>query len=493
MQDFSNNASTTLAALLTNSATTLTVDSSNGFADLSAGHYELVTLTDGLLTEIVKVTARTGESWTVARAQEGTAAASWPAGTTVEARLTAGTLDGLIQAADVPDLVVLDHGGNARGVEAVNIQTGRQVSTQVASGDYSVAIGFGSHAAGSDSTAIAPVATASAASATAVGHDATAAGAYSTALGADSSATGGGGIAVGYEAVASGMWASAIGGLSQAAAYRSVAVGPDSVALGDKSLAMLGRAAEQSSFAVCGGKAYGAYSLAFVIAATSDNSIVLHGYHTIARDEWNDQYERWSAGAQAAFCTPYVDLGVPPVWAAATAYDNGDIIQPTTGGTVQYRAWTNSPIETGIHETGTSTTTEPAWPGAGDREQIDADGNHFWIGIDWSAGYLTEEIPDGLTFFPTELAFICHEHSTLTGTPNISIGTAAAPGLLVDADDVPITGAPQIYRFTLANPNAGIPSGTAIQIKVHTFASAGRCVGRFLLSGFFVENPTNAV
>ena len=58
------------------------------------------------------------------------------------------------QDTDVPDLVALDHGGNARGAEAVNLQSGRTAADRVASGEFAVAIGHHNKASGPYSVAI---------------------------------------------------------------------------------------------------------------------------------------------------------------------------------------------------------------------------------------------------------------------------------------------------------------------------------------------------
>lgn len=91
-QLFSNNAETTLAANITDVATAVTLTSGTGFQTPTGGDYELLTLTDGTLYEIVRMTARTGIDATVTRAQEGTVAQAWVAGTRVYAGVTAGTL-----------------------------------------------------------------------------------------------------------------------------------------------------------------------------------------------------------------------------------------------------------------------------------------------------------------------------------------------------------------------------------------------------------------
>lgn len=102
-QLYSNNAITALTAAITASATTLTVANGAVLPALTAGDYFLVTLI-GLNAngaedkwEIVKVTARSSNTLTVVRGQEGTTAQAWANGTLVEARLTAGTLANLVE------------------------------------------------------------------------------------------------------------------------------------------------------------------------------------------------------------------------------------------------------------------------------------------------------------------------------------------------------------------------------------------------------------
>lgn len=97
---FANNASSTLAAPIGPSATTanLAVGTGSLFPNPSAGQYFVMTFTDaatGLLNEIVWVTARSGDSITITRAQEGTAAQSWAAGDQAQNLLTAGQMAAL--------------------------------------------------------------------------------------------------------------------------------------------------------------------------------------------------------------------------------------------------------------------------------------------------------------------------------------------------------------------------------------------------------------
>jgi hypothetical protein len=95
-QLFKNNGWSTLNGGLTDSQTTLQVLPGTGgrFPEPAGGDYFHLTVADtsgGTESswEIVKVTARTGDSMTVQRGQEGTAARVWVAGVPVELRVTA--------------------------------------------------------------------------------------------------------------------------------------------------------------------------------------------------------------------------------------------------------------------------------------------------------------------------------------------------------------------------------------------------------------------
>jgi hypothetical protein len=92
---FTNNATATLAASISTSSTSLTVTTSQGalFPTLAAGDYFYATLTDSSNNlEIVKITARSGDTLTAVRAQEGTTARIYAAADKLELRVTAAAL-----------------------------------------------------------------------------------------------------------------------------------------------------------------------------------------------------------------------------------------------------------------------------------------------------------------------------------------------------------------------------------------------------------------
>ena len=80
---FGNLAKTTLAAPISNSATSVTVVSGAALPQIGANQYFVGTLVDaltGAFSEIVWVTALSGNTLTIVRGKEGTAALAWNAG-----------------------------------------------------------------------------------------------------------------------------------------------------------------------------------------------------------------------------------------------------------------------------------------------------------------------------------------------------------------------------------------------------------------------------
>lgn len=94
---YANNVSTTLASAAASGATTLVVASAAGIpTTIAAGTYFPLTLNDQAtrkIYEIVYVTAVSGTTLTVLRAQEGTSAQNWSIGDYAFSAATAATLN----------------------------------------------------------------------------------------------------------------------------------------------------------------------------------------------------------------------------------------------------------------------------------------------------------------------------------------------------------------------------------------------------------------
>ena len=99
---FTNNAATNLEAPITSSATSLTVLPGTGtlFPNPTAPDYFLLTLIGitGSPIEIVKVTAVSGDTFTIVRGQEGTTPSAFNGGDQAQLRITAGVMQSAAQA-----------------------------------------------------------------------------------------------------------------------------------------------------------------------------------------------------------------------------------------------------------------------------------------------------------------------------------------------------------------------------------------------------------
>jgi hypothetical protein len=123
-QLFANNASSSLAQPINASATSITLQSGTGArfpnASVDSGHYFLLTiynLVNGVDAdiEIVRVVNRTNDTLTVVRAQESTTARSYLAGSKVQLRLTAESIN-TVDAVEVrADSITSDGPINAAG------------------------------------------------------------------------------------------------------------------------------------------------------------------------------------------------------------------------------------------------------------------------------------------------------------------------------------------------------------------------------------------
>jgi hypothetical protein len=117
---YANNAASRLAASITNVATSFSVTAGHGarFPAISGGDYFYATLMDSAGNlEVVKVTARATDTFTVQRAQEGTTARAYAVNDIVELRITKLMLD---------DFKTDTRAGNA--TTATTLQTARTIN-----------------------------------------------------------------------------------------------------------------------------------------------------------------------------------------------------------------------------------------------------------------------------------------------------------------------------------------------------------------------------
>lgn len=127
---YTNNATTTLSGAITNVATSISVATGTGalFPSPTNPDFFYATLVDSSNNiEIVKVTARTSDTMTVTRAQEGTTARAYAAGDRFELRVTAAGLGNKLDkdtGGTVSGLVTLGAGLTFSSTTAVTLAAG---------------------------------------------------------------------------------------------------------------------------------------------------------------------------------------------------------------------------------------------------------------------------------------------------------------------------------------------------------------------------------
>lgn len=101
---FSNNAKTSLSAALSSSATSCTVSDASVFPTIGSYDYFYLTFEEtgnNPNNEVVKVTAVSGNTLTITRAQDGTTARAFSSGDKAELRLTTKGLEDVVDNSEV--------------------------------------------------------------------------------------------------------------------------------------------------------------------------------------------------------------------------------------------------------------------------------------------------------------------------------------------------------------------------------------------------------
>ncbi|MDH4418908.1 MAG: hypothetical protein QE485_16990 [Acidovorax sp.] len=184
--------------------------------------------------------------------------------------------------------------------------------------------------------------------------------------------------------------------------------------------------------------------------------------------------------------TPTVDLGVPPIWTAATQYSDGAIVKSTTPSGQQFLLWMANPSAGPL----TSGATEPpfAGPAGAFTEFSPGSGfNNFWTCFNLASG-ITQDLPmAGVRFYPSEVGFICFERGAgVTTDPVISIGTPAAPTKYANAVALTSLGTNQIHRIAVTDQD-GVGG---LKFTLGTPAIGGVFRGRFYFKGTFVQSES---
>lgn len=130
---FTNNASSTLASSISSTATTITLASGGGalFPSLGASDYFYATLVDSSNNlEIVKVTARVGDTMTVVRGQDGTTSRAYVGGDRFELRPTAAAMNDVAAGTNISSLPA---GTTRNGIDIVDVSSTQTLTNKTLS------------------------------------------------------------------------------------------------------------------------------------------------------------------------------------------------------------------------------------------------------------------------------------------------------------------------------------------------------------------------
>jgi hypothetical protein len=138
-----NNATSTIATAINASDVGVVLATGDGakFPTLAAGEYFYITFeSSGGTYEIAKATARAGDSLTIVRAQEGTTAQSFAAGSRVELRVTAASINDLVDEHDqASEISFVPYGW----IAATNVQDAlEEVSDDISASSGSSLVGY---------------------------------------------------------------------------------------------------------------------------------------------------------------------------------------------------------------------------------------------------------------------------------------------------------------------------------------------------------------
>jgi len=123
---FKNNASTTLSAALSSSATSITVADATKLPSITGDEYFFCSIDDGSNIEIVKVTGVSSNTLTIVRAQDNTTAQTFSSGDIIEQRLTAAVLETFPQL-DADEITATEFIGDLRGAVIFKAKAGEAI------------------------------------------------------------------------------------------------------------------------------------------------------------------------------------------------------------------------------------------------------------------------------------------------------------------------------------------------------------------------------
>jgi len=267
---YKNNADSITAASIFLADLSVTVAAGDGalFPVPAANEHFIVTLTDSWNYEIVRVSANAADALTIVRAQEGTTARDWPAGTTISQRLTAAAFQSLLD---------LEGTGGTGAQQSVRAGFG-----SVSSGASSAAVGRNCTSSGSASVAMGDGCTASSIDSVASGNGCSAAGARAVSIGRGNTAAGDHGTSIGNSCTASGYFAVSVGLSCTSSDYKTSAIGYHATASGSGATSVGYRTFARGSHAVAIGYSANSGTGADAIAIGTNAKSTNNGINNVA-------------------------------------------------------------------------------------------------------------------------------------------------------------------------------------------------------------------
>jgi hypothetical protein len=448
---------------------------------VNLGQVVIVTLlnADETAFEIIHVTKSLVSSYTIERAKEGTTAATWPIGTKVSLRATAGLLNNLPQAINGDNVSVAINNLQQKIFTAIETSSFRGNGQVIVAGDVKISTNapwvayiyltdgvtqtplpvFSPNVLAKDQSAVVLPVT--------IIRDGT----------VPDGTLQNPGVAFGQYAAAINA-AAALGSNNTALTTNTLgalALGTNSVAVGS------GVALGNNSHIANGGVAIGdgAMSVGDVISSMpntfSTNLVAARpAYYKIAQRFVNESTIVWSRP---------VAVNTVPVWTASTLYKHGDVVSDPFSGAqfirkdnaVNYNAFTS---HFGGYVGSLSDATTPIFESAELSETVDGEG--FWITsndpiLDFGdSAFVTEEIGvmvldmAGMTVQPT-----------LSFTDFFSSFTYVTSQLMTGLDQVG-----RIQRFQVPNTRRD----NLVRMNIDTVATATKMVVQFYAKGFYAKN-----
>lgn len=266
------------------------------------------------------------------------------------------------------------------------------------------------------------------------------------AIGSRLSCAGVAGVAIGEEVRCDGDYATALGSYSEARAEGAIAIGT--------------RVDVPYAWTVCG--------------------------LPMPRDAWasfGTPVKVWdgTAAPEATVTLTHTDIGQPRAWQPQSLVREGDVVVPAAGGPYAYAAKLLF-VPQISDNTATTGQTEPIF-----QDYVASENNAIW----WHpffAGLAQKhlfELYEHQQFYVTEIGFLCTEVGAVTTGAKLSFGPVDDPTAVLNDVDLPGPYGPnRMLRLPIPQP---VGMTGAMVITLTQLAAGGHCQGRFYLRGMAVR------